>query len=266
MFPYTVWLSAGGAGLMEEDGASLNPLLLSSAGSESSSAPLMLPDGFNWSPLARSRAQESLPTNGVCYNRSDNSHALECTCMHVHSHGRSHLYVNANTITEKALNPPGSPSCFHSSSAWKLCLIRSQILCGCSFLHAWCLIFISHQSCSKKDLGLTPGSSATRLYLHGYSPKSCMCMHMVRVGFKGIMVKSCKIPKGSIKLSILCRKRVSNQICLQSVSTDDSKLTHLEKIQCVLSINHILCCDLKKERIKRIERNVFSTVDSREWL
>lgn len=47
---------------MEEDGASLNPLFSSSAGSESSSAPLTLPDGFNWSPLARNRAQESLPT------------------------------------------------------------------------------------------------------------------------------------------------------------------------------------------------------------
>lgn len=59
---------------MEEDGASLNPLFSSSAGSESSSAPLTLPDGFNWSPLARNRAQESLPTNGV----NDNSHTLEC--------------------------------------------------------------------------------------------------------------------------------------------------------------------------------------------
>lgn len=67
-------LFAGTAELMEEDGASLNPLFSSPAGSESSSAPLTLPDGFNWSPLARSRAQESLPTNGV----NDNSHTLEC--------------------------------------------------------------------------------------------------------------------------------------------------------------------------------------------
>lgn len=90
------WLSAGSAELIVEDGASLNPLFSSSAGSESSSAPLTLPDGFNWSPLAWSRAKESLPTNGVSCYKSDNScgwsvhthvqymHTL--TCVHICRH------------------------------------------------------------------------------------------------------------------------------------------------------------------------------------
>lgn len=38
---------------------------LSSAGSENSSAPPTRPDGFNWSPLAWCRAQESLSINRV---------------------------------------------------------------------------------------------------------------------------------------------------------------------------------------------------------
>lgn len=59
---------------MEEVGTSLNPLFSSSTDFESSSSPLMLPDGFNWSLLARRRAHESLLTNGL----NDNSHTPEC--------------------------------------------------------------------------------------------------------------------------------------------------------------------------------------------
>lgn len=84
-----MFLPAGSAELKEEDEASLNPLFFSSTGSESSSALLTLPDGFNWSPLARNRAQESLPTNGVSCNNVIT--LLHCS-VHTHVPSNRHTY------------------------------------------------------------------------------------------------------------------------------------------------------------------------------
>lgn len=103
----------------------------------------MLPDGFNWSPLARSREQESLPTNGGSCNKSDTSHALATymfTVIHmrvfahspVWAHKHSYTHVLSKHLIQQGTIPTLSVSLLsafrHKSIPLKTCH-RDLILC-----------------------------------------------------------------------------------------------------------------------------------------
>lgn len=135
---------------MEEDGASLNIQFSSSAGSESSPAPLTLPDGFNWSPLARSRAQESLyplmewaATRVITLIRwsvymftQADAHRRVCARSPVCTHIYSYTHVQSKHLIHLGTPPTRSISLLsafrHKSTCLKTCH-KNRILCEYTF-------------------------------------------------------------------------------------------------------------------------------------